>query len=104
MDISLDFVWENLTAISGAATPTISDVLHKRGAAADWVSSSEDPCEPYALDIEVEYAQPCGGQPTEYIMLPDFRWEDLPHSLTDAQVSMTGRCNATEALVSRAAA
>lgn len=104
VDVSLDFVWEFLSAISGVATPTPSDVLHHRGPAADWLSSSDDLCEPYAIDIEIDHTQPCGGEPTEYIVLPDFRWESLPHSLTDAQISMTGRCNATEALVSRAAA
>lgn len=104
MDVSLDFVWELLTAIDGADTPTISDVLHHRGAAADWVSSSADPCEAFAIDIEIEHELPCSEEPIEYITLPDFRWESLPHSLSDAQVSMTGRCNATEALISRAAA
>lgn len=104
MDVALDFVWEHLTAIDGVPTPTISDVLHRRGAASNWVSSSDDSCEPFAIDIEVEYAPPCGDQPTEFITLPDFRWEGLPHNITDSQVSMTGRCNATEALVSRAAA
>lgn len=101
LDVSLDFIWEFLTAIDGATTPTISDVLHHRGAAAAWVSSSDDPCEPFALDIEIEHTPPCGGAPVEVTTLPDFRWEALPHSMTDAQVSMTGRCNATEALVLR---
>lgn len=101
MEVQLDFVWEHLTAIAGATTPTISDVLHRRGAASDWESSSDDPCEPFALDIEVEYTPPCGDEPTEFIVLPDFRWESLPHNLDDAQISLTGKCNATEALVSR---
>lgn len=101
LDVSLDFVWEFLTAISGATTPTISDVLHHRGAAAAWESSSDDPCEPFALDIEIEHVPACGSAETELITLPDFRWEALPHSMTDAQVSMTGRCNATEALILR---
>lgn len=101
IDVSLDFVWEFLTALDGVLTPTISDVLHHRGAAANWISSSSDACEDFCFDIEIENEPPCGDQATEFITLPDFRWEQLPHSLTDAQVSMTGKCNATEALVSR---
>lgn len=105
MDVSIDFVWEFLTAISGAETPTISDVLHRRGPAASWKSAaSDDTCAPFCIDIEIEYAPPCGGANTEFITLPEFRWESLPHSLTDAQVSMTGKCNSTEALISRGAA
>lgn len=103
MDVSLDFVWDFLTAIDGADTPTISDVLHRRGAASGWKTSSSDICEPYAIDIEIEHTPPCGGDAAETITLPDFRWESLPHNLVDAQISMTGRCNATEALVVRGA-
>lgn len=101
IDVSLDFVWEFLTALDGIVTPTISDVLHHRGPAADWESSSDDGCEDFCFDIEIEYTPPCGDQGSEIITLPDFRWEQLPHSLTDAQVSMTGKCNATEAIVGR---
>jgi hypothetical protein len=104
MDVTLDFVWENLTALPDVDTPTIEDVLHKRGAAADWESSSDDPCEPFCIDIEIEYVPPCGETGTEFITLPEFRWATLPHSIGDAQISMTGQCNATEALVSRSAA
>ncbi len=104
IDVTLDFVWENLTALPDVDTPTIEDVLHKRNAAADWVSSSDDPCEPFCIDIEVEYVPPCGETGTEFITLPEFRWNSLPHSIGDAQISMTGQCNATEALVSRSAA
>lgn len=104
MAVSLDFVWEELTAIDGAEVPTPSDVLHRRGPAADWVSSSADQCEDYAIDIEIENIPPCGNAGTEYVLLPDFRWESLPHSLSDAQIAMTGQCNATEAIVTRPSA
>ena len=102
LDVTLDMVWEELTAISGADTPKPEDVLHRRGPAAGWKSSSSDACEPYAIDVEVEHAPPCGGTGAEDITLPDYRWESLDYSATDAQVSTTGRCNATSALVARA--
>lgn len=101
VDVTLDFVWEFLTAIAGATTPTIEDVLKFRGAASDWVSSSSDPCEPKAIDIEVDHEQPCLGTEREVITLNDFRWESLDHNIDDAAVSATGRCNITEADVKR---
>ena len=101
MDFSLDMVWEELTAIAGASTPKPEDVLHRRGPAAVWKSSAADPCEPYAIDVEIEHAPPCGSTGAEDITLTDFRWESLDYSAQDAQVSTSGRCNATSALVAR---
>jgi len=103
VEVSMDFVWEFITAIAGAATPTIEDALKQRGVALDWESSSADPCEPYAVDLEVEYVPPCGGVQRELITLPDFRYESLDHNFTDAQVSAQGKCNVVEATVVRAA-
>lgn len=101
MEVSMDMTWEFLTAISGAATPTLEDALKNRGPAADWISSSSDACEPYAVDIEIEHIPRCSGEYVEVITLPDFRKESLEHSIEDSTISTSGRCNATEAIVSR---
>jgi len=101
MDISFDFVWEFITAVTGSAIPTLEDVLKQRGEAADWVTTSSDACEPYCVDIEINYDPGCGGNNTELILLEQFRYETLPHNLGDAQVSCTGKCNVTEATVTR---
>ena len=103
VEVSMDFVWDFLTALTDAPVPTIEDVLKKRGGAATWESSSADPCEPYAVDLEVEYLPPCGGVQREIITLPDFRYESLDHNFTDATVSTSGKCNVVEASVVRAA-
>jgi hypothetical protein len=101
MDVKFDFIWEFLTAPGTDLTPTIEDVLKKRGVAANWTSSSADPCEPYAVDIEIEYDPPCGGVQEEIIVLPDFRQESLAHDIKAATVAATGKCNATQAVDSR---
>lgn len=103
MDVRLDFTWEFLRAVSTTAsgTPTIEDALKKRGEASAWVSSSSDACEPYAVDIEVVYEPDCGGEAKETILLPDFRYTSLAHDLRAGTVSVTGQCNATDAVVSR---
>lgn len=104
VEVAMDFIWDFLTAISGVDTPTVEDALKQRGPAATWISSAtDDPCAPYAVDLEVEYIPPCGGIQREIITLPDFRWESLDHNFTDASVATQGKCNATQAIVARAA-
>jgi len=100
MDVRFDFTWEFLKAVSttAAGTPTIEDVLKQRGEASAWVSSSSDPCEPFAVDVEVHYVPPCGGELDEIITLPDFRYTSLAHDLRAGTVAVTGQCNATQAV------
>jgi hypothetical protein len=101
MDWTLDLVWEFLTAVAGAETPTPEDVLDRVGPAADWVSSSADPCEDYAVDIEIEQNQPCGNEDIEVITIPDARYEALDHDVREATVSASGRSNAERAIKTR---
>ena len=102
MDVSLDFTWEDLTALSGAAVPTVEDVLKQRGAAADWVSSNTgDPCADYVVDIVIINAPDCGNILDEVITLPQFFWTQLSHDTDAATVSVTGQCNAKQATVVR---
>lgn len=104
LEVSLDFVWEFLRASLTDEEPTLEDAIKQRGLASEWVSSdSADPCAPYAVDIEIEHDPPCEGEEREIILLPDFRWESLEHNASDAQISMSGRCNSREAVISRAA-
>jgi len=104
VDVTMDFVWDYLKGQTGSGTPTVEDAVKRRGEAAAWVSTDSDQCRPYAVDIEVTYApQPvvCGDM--EIILLQDFRYETLDHDLRAGTVSMSGRCNVTEATVTRQA-
>lgn len=101
MEVTLDFVWEWITGVGASGVPTIEDVLKKINEAADWETTSPDPCEPYCVDIECFYDPGCGGNNTERIVLPMFRYESLNHNLRDAQISCSGKCNATQAIVTR---
>jgi hypothetical protein len=100
VDVKLDFMWEFLTSISGDP-PTVEDALKQRGNASTWVSSSADPCEPYAVDVIIDYVPPCPGVQAEKIILSDFRWEDLGHDTKAGTVSITGKCNIQAASVVR---
>lgn len=101
IDVSFDFIWEFLKANTG--DPTIEDVLKHRGQAASWTSTDTDACRPFAVDVEVLYEPPCGGELNEKIVLEDFRYEQLQHDLKNASVSCQGKCNVTEATVTREA-
>jgi len=103
MDVVLDFIWEFINATAGDLTPSIEDAFKQRGNAVNWVSSSSDQCEPYAIDIEIEHVPPCNNEEIERLLFPDFRWESLNHNLRDATVAVTGKCNAKQAIVSRSA-
>ena len=103
MDVNIDFVYEFITTgTSEAITPM--DALKRKGGAAEWVSSSADPCEPYALDIEVEHVPPCGGAEKEVTLFPDFRPDSKEVDFGEASVSVSGRCNANEPVITRVAA
>lgn len=100
VDVKIDAIWDFITA-SGGGTPTPEDVLKDRGEASNWVSTDTDECNPFCVDIEVEYAPNCAAVQKEYIMLECFRYEQLDRALRDGVLSMTGKCNVTEAEVYR---
>jgi len=102
VEVKLDFTWVFLKADTGE-TPSIEDVLKQRGEASDWVSSSDDLCEPYAIDIVIVYTPPCDDVDKEIYRLQDFRYEDLGHDIKQGQVSVSGKCNITEPSVTRSA-
>lgn len=102
LDVVLDSIYEFVTT-GTSETITPYDAMNGTGGASEWVSSSSDPCEPYAVDIEVEHTPPCGGAEKETTLLPDFRYDSLDADLQAATLSFTGRCNAVKPTVTRAA-
>lgn len=96
VEVSFQFLWEFLRAGVGDP-PTVEEALKQIGAAADWVSSDTDPCNPYCVDISICYIPPCGD--TERITLPKFRWEELNHDLKAATVDVRGNANVAFATV-----
>lgn len=102
VDVKFDFVWDWLTSVAGA-TPTIKEAIKQTGNAANWLTTSEDVCEPYCCDVEVFYDPNCGDYNSERVMLREFRYESLEHNLRDAQISCTGKCNVVEAEETRIA-
>lgn len=100
VEVKIDATWVFLKASTGQ-TPTIEDVLKKRGEASTWETSSDDACEPYAVDVVIEYTPPCTTEQMEIYVLKDFRYEEMAHDVKAGTLSLSGKCNVVEADVSR---
>jgi hypothetical protein len=100
MDVSMNFTFEHVkTGTSEAISPI--DAIKGINGAAEWVSSSSDLCEPYAVDVEVEHVPPCGTAQKETTLFPDFRSEKRDFDFKNAAIAVSGKCNATEPIVTR---
>jgi hypothetical protein len=100
MDVSLEFVYEFVrTGTSELITPV--DALKGVGGADEWVSASDDQCEPYCVNIEVFHDPPCGSSETETTLFPEFRRDSLEFDLSAATIACQGRCKATEPTITR---
>ena len=99
MDVKLDCVYEHITT---GTTEAISpmDALKQVGGASAWVTTGP-PCEPYAIDIVVEHELDCGTDQDETTVFPDFRADTKEINFKDATISVSGKCNVTEPIVTR---
>lgn len=99
MEVSMDLVWEYYEGTGSTVTPI--DAIKQSGAASTWVTTDEDICRPYAVDIIVEYDPDCGTGNTETLVFPDFRYEQIDGDLRAGTFALSGRCNATEPISDR---
>lgn len=97
LEVSMEFVYEHVTTGTGEAVTPV-DAVKGSGEASEWVSSSSDLCEPYAVDMIVRHCVPCGSDEDEEITFPDFRFESLEYDLSEATIAVAGRCNVSEAV------
>jgi hypothetical protein len=99
-EMSMEFVYEYIKTQSGQ-TITPVDALKQAGEASEWVSSSSDLCEPYAVDVLAKHCVPCGTDEDEDVLFTDFRYEGLDFDTGDATIAVNGRCNVSEPTVTR---
>ena len=100
MDVSLNFTWTYARSGTGEQISPI-EAIKGIEAASEWVSSSPDPCEPYAVDIQVVYSPPCAAIKRETYLFPMFRAEKRDHDFKNANVAVNGKCNVTEPIITR---
>jgi hypothetical protein len=103
VSVNVNFVYE-FVKTGTSETTTVVDALKGVGGAAAWISSDQvDNCNPYAVDLVIVNAPACSGQSVEAetTLLADLRYDSLQFDLEAAQIALTGRCNVTEATVTR---
>lgn len=100
MDVKLDSVYEHITTGTGENIAPM-DALKGVNGAAEWVSSSPDLCEPYCIDVLVEYNPPCAPSNRETTLFPMFRAETREMNYSAATIALTGKCFAIEPQVYR---
>ena len=103
-DVPLDVKWDSVyefitTGTSEEITPM--DALKGINGASEWITYSKDPCEPYAVAIEVQQVPPCSTAESESTLFPDFRSEQREVNFKDAVIAINGKCNVTQPIVTR---
>lgn len=101
VEVEMAFIFDYVTTESGQSITPV-DALKRIGEATEWVSSSSDLCEPYAVDIYVLHCVPCGTDEDQDFLFQDFRWESLEYSIQDASIAVSGRCNVSNVVTTRA--
>jgi hypothetical protein len=100
LEIKLECVFEHITTGTSEEISPM-DAIKGAGGAAEWVSASSDLCEPYAINIVVLHIPPCGTAQRERSLFADFRAESREINWKDATIAVSGKCNVTEAEVTR---
>jgi hypothetical protein len=100
VEVDLSFTFDEVSASSGQAVTPV-DALKKLGEASEWVTASDDPCEPYAVNIRAVQCVPCGTVEDQEFLFKDFRYTDLEFSIEDALISVSGSCNITSVPIIR---
>jgi len=100
-DVSFDLIWEYLSSQS-SNPPTPYEALKQLNNASSWVTSGSDACEPYSVDVEVEYIPPCSATgATEYIKFKEFRQESIQGDVKQGTLSVSGKCKVTAPVLTR---
>ena len=93
MDVKVDAVYEHVASRSGELVTPV-EALDGAGNASEWVSSSPDQCEPYCIDVFVDYEPPCSPTQAETSQFPMFRAETREMNFNAATIVFTGKCKA----------
>lgn len=104
VEVSMDFRWDKLKSDSGAGTPTPKEILTQTGLASTWVTAGPDPCEPYAIILQILNTPICASgtgaeSEKELITIGPFRPESFNHDPKTGQVQCSGKANVTAATV-----
>lgn len=100
MQVSFDVIMRSWISASGEDVTPIEALQNIEGASGWQTSDAEDPCAPFAVDLEIIVDPDCSigvTDPRSTVTLPIFRWESLSYDLSTGQISCSGTCQATKA-------
>ncbi len=96
VEVTIEAEFDNIIS-SGSEDVTVTEALTKAGAASTWLTTSTDACEPYAVDIIIEFVPDCDdGTEAERITFTDFRPDNRDYDVGSGQISIPGKCNVTD--------
>ncbi len=101
VEVKLDATYEYILGDAAGTGVSVEDALKKRGAAATWVSTDTDTCNPYCVNIQMVHTPICNGVKLETVLLAQFRCEKFSHDPKAGTLSFSGKCNITQATVTR---
>lgn len=101
VDVKMDADYEAITGTGVLTSFSVEDAFKNRGSASAWTTTSADPCEPYCVDLYFFNVPPCGSSQGETVILPEFRYEDINHDPKAGTISISGKCNVTQATATR---
>lgn len=109
MDVNLVCRYVDVNSDQGS-TPaelvTPYEAIYRKGAAvtASWTSVGADPCEPYAVDLQLVHTPVCTGgtaKTVETIVFDEFRAEKCDFDPSAGTFTFSGKCKAVHPTVTR---
>lgn len=101
VEVTLEAEFDNVIS-NGVEPVTVTEALTKTGAASAWVTTSSDACEPYAVNLIVEFEPECDdGTLAERLTFSDFRPDNRDYDVGAGQISIPGKCNVTDITAER---
>lgn len=91
LEVSLDVEYQFYKS-EGAEPITPAEALQQIEGASAWVTTGADVCEPYAVDLEVEFDPNCGSVKKETLTFSEFRYESLDFDIDAGTLSTSGKC------------
>lgn len=99
--VSFDVLYEFYTSDTPGESVTPAEALQKIGNASSWVTTGADVCEPYAVDLIIEYVPNCSPTKDETYTFSEYRYESLDFDVGAGTLSSSGSCNEIRPTVTR---
>ena len=100
LEFTSNFTFDQIKSGTGEVI-TPSEAVDGADAAAEWVSSSPDACEPFSVDVIITDVRPCGTVEPATYLFPMFRAEKRECDLKNANVAISGKCNVKRPTITR---